>query len=154
MLAKMSANSRTDDNCISVYFRLAYMTVWGQHIRVLGEHRALGDWDAVKAPALACRHVGEELVWEGQVSLPKVTQIAYKFAVVTADQRVEEIERGSRTVHLPSSLHAGAVISLQDEWQVGLAAHRWPSRVFEHLLWQGCNCSLDSYSKMKVEDRT
>ncbi|KAK9799848.1 hypothetical protein WJX73_009580 [Symbiochloris irregularis] len=113
----MSATTRSEESCITVHFRIPYMTTWGQHIRVVGEHSALGDWQPASAPSLGCRHAGEELVWEGKVSMPKVHHFSYKFAVVTDDNRVQCLERESRSVALPSNLQSGAVVSLQDEWQ-------------------------------------
>lgn len=124
MLARMSATPRSEDNSITVHFRVSYMTTWGQHVRVVGEHAALGEEQPSLAPPLGCRHVGEELVWEGKISIPKVLHFSYKFAVVSEDNRVQCQERESRRVALPSNLQPGAVVSLQDEWQVFLQPFR------------------------------
>ena len=114
----MSSTPRAEDSSITVHFRLPYLTTWGQQVRVVGELAALGDGQPALAPTLGCRHVGEELIWEGKVSIPKVHHFSYKFAVVTEDNRVHCLESVSRRVALPSNLQPGAVVSLQDDWQV------------------------------------
>ena len=50
-------------------FKVAYLTVWGQHVAVTGPSVALGEDSPDKAVALSCSHEGEVLVWQGSMSL-------------------------------------------------------------------------------------
>lgn len=40
-------------------FRVAYMTVWGQNLKVVGDGALLGNWDPANGQLMACRHDGE-----------------------------------------------------------------------------------------------
>ncbi len=51
----------------------------GEHLRVVGSPRALGEWDPKKAPEL--RQV-EGKLWSGTVDLPLARSFQFKFAVV------------------------------------------------------------------------
>lgn len=53
-----------------VCFKVAYYTVWGQHLAVSGPSDALGGGDAFKALSLSCSHEGDQLVWQGTLTLP------------------------------------------------------------------------------------
>ena len=53
-----------------VCFRVGYYTVWGQHLAVSGPSDALGGGDAFRAVSLSCLHEGEQLFWQGTVTLP------------------------------------------------------------------------------------
>jgi hypothetical protein len=64
---------------VCLYFRVPYMTVWGQSLVVSGDGRALGDWDPLHGAKMSCKHVGEELVWEAHLSVPYTDSFRYRF---------------------------------------------------------------------------
>ena len=102
---------------LNVHFRIPYSTVWGQNVRVVGELSVLGSRDAFSAPRLNCRHAGDELVWEGSVTLPRPAQLTYRYAVVNESQGLDDFEPECRTIELPNNLPAAADVVLFDEWQ-------------------------------------
>lgn len=40
-------------------FQVAYYTIWGQNLKILGSGQTFGDWDPQRAYALSCRHEGK-----------------------------------------------------------------------------------------------
>ena len=103
---------------ITVQFRVAYMTVWGQHLVVIGATSELGSWDVSRAPSLNCRHAGEELIWEGQLVIPWHQELQYKYGVVNDKGVVDVTETEPRTVQVPHGLPDAAVVQFFDDWQV------------------------------------
>lgn len=75
-------------------------------------------WDPLQAPVLACRHAGDELVWESRILVPRLSELLYKYAVVDEKGTVVSVDSQSRCLKLPSKLTAGAVVLVSDEWQV------------------------------------
>ena len=58
---------------VELCFKIGYMTVWGQHLAVSGPSAALGEDQLARALPLSCSFEGEELVWQGSISLPAGT---------------------------------------------------------------------------------
>ena len=101
-----------------LHFSVKHMTCWGQSVVVCGSGALLGNWDLKRALRLSCRHVGEALVWEGQVTMPSKAACEYKYAVV--DEHGEAImeEAEARRIDLAQGIPDHAVVQLLDEWQV------------------------------------
>lgn len=70
-----------------VCFRIHYHTQWGQHLKVVGDHLALGQWNVNDAPEM---HYQEDGMWELSLDLPseKAFSVAYKYVLVEPDGRV------------------------------------------------------------------
>ena len=97
---------------------MPYATRWGQMVRVVGGGAALGDRDMEAAPELACRHIGDRLLWVGEVTVPRSATYSYKYVVVAEGGSVEDEELGDHELQVPAGVAAGALIDVRDEWQV------------------------------------
>lgn len=62
-----------------------------------------------RAHWLSCRHVGEELLWEGLVPIPAVREFTYRLAVVSEEAEVVKWASERHTVVLPEGLEDGAI---------------------------------------------
>ncbi len=107
---------------LTLRLSVPYATRWGQMVRVVGAGAALGDGNAESAPELACRHVGDRLLWAGEVTVPRAASISYKYVVVGEGGNVEDEELTGRELQVPAGIAAGAAIDVRDEWQV---RRRW-----------------------------
>ncbi len=52
---------------------------FGEHLRVVGSHEALGGWEVGRAPALEW---SEGHVWTATLDLPAGEEMEYKFVIV------------------------------------------------------------------------
>lgn len=111
--------------------QVAYPTVWGQHVIILGEGPLLS-----KGYRLACHHVGDELVrahclpanhlslthnrqvWQTIISVGYREPLVYKYAIVDDDDTVLLSETCTRRVVFPTRLAEDSVVKVCDVWQV------------------------------------
>ncbi len=107
-----------DRSRVTLRLSVPYGTRWGQMVRVMGDGAALGNGQVDEAPELACRHVGDRLLWFGEVTVPRAPAYSYKYVVVGEGGNVEDEELSARELRLPAELAAGAVVDVHDEWQV------------------------------------
>lgn len=70
---------------------------------------------------MECRHSGGRLIWEQTLTLPRVTQLVYRYAVVGPDMEVVKWDLDVHAVDLPCQLEPDAVVDLTDEWMVRLS---------------------------------
>ena len=108
----------SDRSRLTLRLSVPYATRWGQMVRVVGAGAALGDGNAEAAPELACRHVGDRLLWAGEVTVPRAASICYKYVVVGEGGNVEDEELTGHELQVPAGIAAGAAIDVRDEWQV------------------------------------
>lgn len=85
-------------------------TTWGQNIRIVGNHPALGSWSPASGVSLS---PATYPVWRAQVSLPAGTRVEYKYVRVEADGRVTWETGGNRVVTVPTS----GLLTLNDTWR-------------------------------------
>ncbi|WP_250443737.1 carbohydrate-binding module family 20 domain-containing protein [Actinotalea sp. C106] len=90
-------------------FAVTAPTTWGQEIRVVGDHPALGSWDPAAAVALSAE---DHPVWRGEVALPPGTRVEYKYVRVQGTQ-VSWEGGGNRVATVPGS----GSLTLQDAWR-------------------------------------
>lgn len=108
--------SLSSDRKLLLHFRTSYFTQWGEHVAVCGEGPLFGNWDVTKAHWLSCRHLGEELLWEGLVPIPAVPQFTYRLAVVNEEFEVLKWASERHTVVLPEGLEDGAIVDVDVAW--------------------------------------
>ncbi|PSC73748.1 4-alpha-glucanotransferase DPE2 [Micractinium conductrix] len=104
------------DRKLLLHFRTSYFTQWGEHVAVCGEGPVFGNWDVKKAHWLSCRHLGEELLWEGIVQIPAVDEFMYRLAVVNEAREVLKWANERHTVVLPEGLEDGAIVDVDEVW--------------------------------------
>jgi len=80
---------------IVVDFEIHYEAVFGQDVRVLGSHDALGAWDQKRAVALKW-HQGN--VWKASVELPAGGIFFYKYVVKASDGSTVRWQDGSNSM--------------------------------------------------------
>ena len=114
-----------DRSRVTLRLSVPYATRWGQMVRVVGDSPALGGGQADAAPELACRHVGDRLLWVGEVTVPRAAAYSYKYVVVGEGGNVEDEELSARELRLPADLAASAVVDVHDEWQVLPSKRLW-----------------------------
>jgi len=85
-------------------------TTWGQNIRIVGNHPALGSWNPASGVALSAATYP---VWRAQVALPAGTRVEYKYVRIEADGRVTWESGGNRVVTVPT----GGLLTLNDTWR-------------------------------------
>ena len=85
-------------------------TTWGQNIRVVGDHPALGSWSPASGMALSAATYP---VWRAQVALPPGTRVEYKYVRVEADGRVTWESGGNRVATVPTS----GLLTLNATWR-------------------------------------
>lgn len=94
----------------AISFGVNATTVWGQGVRVVGNHPGLGSW----SPAAGVRLSSATYpVWRGQVALPAGTRVEYKYVKVDGSGNVVWESGGNRVVTVPSS----GVLTLDDGWR-------------------------------------
>ena len=108
----------SDRSRLTLRLSVPYATRWGQMVRVVGAGAALGDGNAETSPELACRHVGDRLLWVGEVTVPRAASYTYKYVVVGEGGNVEDEELSTRELQVPAGIAAGALMDVRDEWQV------------------------------------
>ena len=62
-----------------------------------------------RAHLLSCRHVGEELLWEGLVPFPAVREFTYRLVVVNEAFEALKWASERHTIVLPEELEDGAI---------------------------------------------
>ncbi len=85
-------------------------TTWGQNIRVVGDHPALGGWSPASGVALSAATYP---VWRAQVALPAGTRVEYKYVRIEPDGRVTWESGANRVATVP----AGGMLALNDAWR-------------------------------------
>eukprot|EP00164_Ancoracysta_twista_P005325 GFYU01007287.1.p1 GENE.GFYU01007287.1~~GFYU01007287.1.p1 ORF type:complete len:271 (-),score=33.03 GFYU01007287.1:427-1239(-) len=95
-------------SCLSVHFRIHYQTAWGQRLRVVGNHVALGMWKPSNGLYLEW---GGDGYWVGKFVLPidlRLDQLRYKYVVTDDnDMSFTRWESGpDRTLVLGCQRHA------------------------------------------------
>ncbi|MEU7225655.1 carbohydrate-binding module family 20 domain-containing protein [Streptomyces chrestomyceticus] len=91
-------------------FNVKATTQWGQHVYVVGDHSALGNWNPAKA--LKLDPAGYP-TWKLGVDLPAGTSIAYKYLRKDAAGHVTWESGANRRATVP----AGSGIKLNDTWR-------------------------------------
>lgn len=77
-----------------------------------------------RAHWLSCRHLGDELLWEGLVPIPVVKEFTYRLAVVNESFEVLKWASERHTVALPDGLEDGAIGEQRLRWPRVRAAVR------------------------------
>lgn len=113
---------------VTLQFRVAFDTVWGQQVAVTGPGLDLGESDLTRAPRLSCSQEEGAIIWHGQVSAEYASSIEYKYVVVSETGATEEEEPQLRTLMLHESLRDRGLVFLRDSWQV------LPSSLISQLL--------------------
>ena len=85
-------------------------TSWGQDIRIVGDHPALGSWNPANGVALSAATYP---VWRAQVALPAGTRVEYKYVRVEPDGRITWENGGNHVVTVPT----GGLLTLNDTWR-------------------------------------
>ena len=85
-------------------------TSWGQSIRVVGNHPALGSWNPASGVTLSAATYP---VWRAQVAIAAGTAVEYKYVRVDPDGRVTWESGGNRVVTVPTS----GLLALSDTWR-------------------------------------
>ncbi|KAI3431637.1 hypothetical protein D9Q98_004684 [Chlorella vulgaris] len=130
---------------ILIHFRTAYWTEWGEHVAVCGEGPAFGDWDVTKAHWLSCRHVGEELLWEGLVPIPSLQEFTYRLAVVSEAHEVLKWASERHTVVLPNGLEEGAIVDVDEVWtDEGHPSLMLARSAFARVVWRNRSTASDA----------
>ena len=94
----------------AVSFGVNATTVWGQGVRVVGNHAALGSWNPASGVVLSSSAYP---VWRSQVALPAGTNVQFKYVKVDGSGAVVWESGANRTVTVPSS----GVLTLNDAWR-------------------------------------
>lgn len=92
-----------------VAFGVQATTVWGQEIRVVGDHPALGAWDPARGVPLSSAAYP---VWRATVALPPGTAVQYKY-VRTQGASVTWESGANRTLTVP----AAGTLTVSDTWR-------------------------------------
>ena len=103
---------------LTLHFKVAFDTVWGQQLAVTGPSLDLGEGDLARAPKLSCGQEGGNLVWQGQVSIQHASRVQYSYVVLGESGSADEEEAELRTLLLHESLREGGNVLLRDLWQV------------------------------------
>ena len=85
-------------------------TQWGQSIKVVGNHSALGSWSTASAVPLSSAAYP---VWRATVALPAGTSVQFKYIRVGSDGSVTWESGANRVVTVPAS----GVLTLNDTWR-------------------------------------
>ena len=108
-----------------VTFVTSYWTNWGEHVRVIGDARALGGWDPSRGAIARCARAGERaLEWRASVDVDddggdggcsggEVTW-TYRYEVVDERGGTAARDEGARTLALRSA--RGGVVEVTDAW--------------------------------------
>ena len=94
----------------SVSFGVNATTQWGQSIKVVGNHSALGSWSAASAVPLSSATYP---MWRATVALPAGTTVQFKYIRVSSDGSVTWESGANRVVTVPAS----GVLTLNDTWR-------------------------------------
>lgn len=94
----------------SISFGVNATTTWGQDVRVVGNHPALGSW----APANGVRLSSSAYpVWRASVPLPAGTRVEFKYVKVNGNGTVVWESGTNRVATAPSS----GTLTLNDTWR-------------------------------------
>ncbi|WP_260458833.1 carbohydrate-binding module family 20 domain-containing protein [Actinotalea ferrariae] len=99
-----------DGTTASVSFGVRATTVWGQNLRVVGDHPALGSWDPTAGVALSSATYP---VWRAQVALPAGATVRFKYVRVDGAGAVVWESGADRVATVPAS----GVLTLTDTWR-------------------------------------
>ncbi len=94
----------------AVSFGVRATTVWGQDLRVVGDHPSLGSWAPAAGVALSSATYP---VWRAQVALPPGTVVRFKYVRVDGSGAVTWETGADRVVTVPAS----GVLTLDDTWR-------------------------------------
>ena len=94
----------------SVSFGVNATTTWGQSIKVVGSHSALGSWNTASAVALSSAAYP---VWRATVALPAGTTVQFKYIRVSSTGAVTWESGANRVVTVPAS----GLLTLNDTWR-------------------------------------
>ncbi|CAG9464665.1 unnamed protein product [Pedinophyceae sp. YPF-701] len=118
--APLPVRQVSDATVVSVRFRIAYYTEWGQKVKIFGRGSTLlGDGDVQHGCTMTCFHPQDkkdQLVWEALIPCRPGQDLTYKYAVLGGDNRVVHMEQEYRTVNLPDRLRDGDYVELHDRW--------------------------------------
>ena len=103
---------------IELRFRIAFDTVWGQDVAVIGPNAQLGENDTARALRLSCSHEEGVLIWQASANLQHASCIEYRYIVVRDSDTVDEEEPQLRSLSLDGGLGHKGLVLLRDQWQV------------------------------------
>eukprot|EP00899_Mesostigma_viride_P026609 jgi/Mesvir1/7132/Mv09233-RA.3 len=109
---------RLAPKCVTVHFRVKYMTVWGENLMISGPGHLFGSWNVKQGVWMTPLHRGDDLYWQATLSFPLGTNLEYQYVVV--DERLKVLKwEGSpaRVVTLLNNLKGGDVVNILDTWQ-------------------------------------
>ncbi|GGB98403.1 alpha-amylase [Cellulomonas carbonis] len=99
-----------DGATAAVSFGVSATTVWGQDVRVVGNHPSLGSWSPANGARLSSSTYP---VWRAQVALPAGTRVEFKYVKVDGAGDVVWESGANRVATVPSS----GVLTLNDAWR-------------------------------------
>jgi alpha-amylase len=94
----------------AISFGVDATTVWGQDVRVVGNHPALGSWAPTNGVRLSSSTYP---VWRAAVTLPAGTRVEFKYVKVDGGGNVVWESGGNRVATVPSS----GTLRLDDTWR-------------------------------------
>ncbi|KAK5660795.1 hypothetical protein OQA88_12163 [Cercophora sp. LCS_1] len=102
-------------NNVLVTFSTRYGTQWGQNVKIVGNHPALGNWSPANGVLLsASAYTSSNPLWTLTVPLPAGANIQYKYVVVNGDGSVIWEKDPNRNYNVPASCN---IQTRTDYWQ-------------------------------------
>ena len=108
--ARAGGNGGGGGTQAAVSFGVNATTVWGENVRVVGNHPALGNWSAAAGAQLSSASYP---VWRASVAMPAGTRVEYKYVKVNSSGDVVWESGSNRVVTVPSS----GTLTLNDTWR-------------------------------------
>ncbi len=99
---------------MTLRFQIAYQTQYGQQLKLVGSHPALGDWNSETAPSMTYESGG---IWSLSIDLPdeKKISFSYKYCLQHADGSVQWEWGKDRTFDLKGD--KAAEVFVRDFWR-------------------------------------
>ncbi|KAK8919301.1 4-alpha-glucanotransferase DPE2 [Platanthera zijinensis] len=141
---------------VTLIFRIPYYTQWGQSLLISGSIPVLGAGNVKQGLGLIPFHQGEELIWQGKISVPIGFQCEYCYYLVDDHRNILRWEAGmKRKVSLPAGINGGEVVEIHDLWQAASEALFLKS-AFKNVIFssgQNLQPELPFGSKQRKDDQ-
>ncbi|EYR64530.1 glycosidase [Actinotalea ferrariae CF5-4] len=108
--AKAGASTTTPTTQTTISFGVNATTVYGQNVRVVGNHPSLGSWNAAAGVPLSSAAYP---VWRAGVAFPAGTRVEYKYVKVDGSGNVVWESGVNRVATAPST----GTLTLNDAWR-------------------------------------
>ena len=100
---------------VLVTFNTRVSTQWGQSVKLVGNHPALGNWNPANGVLLsASAYTSSNPLWSITVPLPAGTSIQFKFVTIQADRSVVWERDPNHSFTVPSTCD---IVTRWDNWQ-------------------------------------